>query len=143
MQQPYMLPILYWQHHACWCSGDFRSQGISRYGIDSQSRNIPSSASEELTIPQPIEWELTGLSQVGQTGLIDWEVANSGPVLWTHVGNGGAIGNGQLIHSRAEELDELPHDSSLSEMFGDGEHDVGGCDQLVHLSRDLVAYNLR
>ena len=34
MEQPYMLPILYWQYRACWCSGKFRSQGISRRGID-------------------------------------------------------------------------------------------------------------
>ena len=34
MEQPFLLPILSWQYHACWCSGDFRSQGISRHGID-------------------------------------------------------------------------------------------------------------
>ena len=49
MEQPHMLPILYCQYHVCWCSGDFRSQGISKHGIDPQSWNIPSSASEELT----------------------------------------------------------------------------------------------
>ena len=50
MEQPYMLPILYWWYLACWCSGDFRSQNISRHGIDPQSWNIPSPASEELMI---------------------------------------------------------------------------------------------
>ena len=34
MEQPYMLLIPHWQYHACWYSGDFRSQGISRHGID-------------------------------------------------------------------------------------------------------------
>ena len=48
MEQPYMLPFLCRQYHACWCSGDFRNQGISRHGIDLQSQNIPSLASEEL-----------------------------------------------------------------------------------------------
>ena len=48
MEQPYMLPILQWQFHACWCTGDFRSQCISRHGINPQSRNIPFAASEEL-----------------------------------------------------------------------------------------------
>ena len=33
-----MLFVLHNQYHACWCSGDFRSQSISRYGIDRQSR---------------------------------------------------------------------------------------------------------
>ena len=37
-----MLPILYCQCHTCWCPGDLRSQGISRYGIDQTSQNIPS-----------------------------------------------------------------------------------------------------
>ena len=38
MELPYMLPILYCQYHACWCSGDLRSQGISRHGIDQISQ---------------------------------------------------------------------------------------------------------
>ena len=48
LEQKYMLSVLYSQYHACWCSGDFRSQGI-RHGMDPQSQNIPSPASEELT----------------------------------------------------------------------------------------------
>ena len=48
MQQPYMLPILYSQYHACWCPGDLRSQGISGHDIDHIRRNIPSLAIEEL-----------------------------------------------------------------------------------------------
>ena len=50
MEQPYMLSILYWQYHACWCSGDFRSQGISGHGIDPQSQNSLSKASEEFKL---------------------------------------------------------------------------------------------
>ena len=48
VEQPYMLPILYCQYPACWCPDYLRSQGISKHGIDPQSRNIPSLASEEL-----------------------------------------------------------------------------------------------
>ena len=44
-----MLSVVHSQYHGCWCPGDFRSQGISRHGIDPLSRNIPSPASEELT----------------------------------------------------------------------------------------------
>ena len=43
-----MLPVLHSQYHACWCTGGFRSQCISRHGIDPQSRNIPSPVSDEL-----------------------------------------------------------------------------------------------
>ena len=46
MEQPHMLHILYCQCHACWCPGDL-SQGISRHGIDIQSQNILSPASQE------------------------------------------------------------------------------------------------
>ena len=43
-----MLSVLHSQYHACWCSGDFRSQRLNRRGIDPQSRNILSPASEDL-----------------------------------------------------------------------------------------------
>ena len=43
-----MFSVLHSQYHACWCTGDFRSQCISRHDIDPQCRYIPSSASEEL-----------------------------------------------------------------------------------------------
>ena len=48
LEQQYMLSVLHSQYHACWCSGDFESQGISRRGIGQISRNIPSLASGEL-----------------------------------------------------------------------------------------------
>ena len=46
--EQYMLSVLHSQYHACWCTGDFRSQCISRHGIDTQSQNILSPLSEEL-----------------------------------------------------------------------------------------------
>ena len=48
-----MLSVLHSQYHACWCTGDFRSQCINRHGIDHQSRIIPSPASEELIEEAP------------------------------------------------------------------------------------------
>ena len=41
--QPYLLPILYSQYHACWCPC------FSRHGIDQISQNIPSITSEQLS----------------------------------------------------------------------------------------------
>ena len=41
-----MLSVLH--SHACWCPGDFRSQGIRRHGIYPQSWNVPSPAPEGL-----------------------------------------------------------------------------------------------
>ena len=40
-----MLPVQYCQYHACWCHGDFRSQGISRHCVDPQCKNILSFSS--------------------------------------------------------------------------------------------------
>ena len=48
LEQQYMLSVLLSQYHTCWCTGNFRSQCISRHSIGLQSRNIPSVASEEL-----------------------------------------------------------------------------------------------
>ena len=50
LEQQYMLSVLHSQWHACCCSDDFRSQGISRHGIDPQSGNLLSPASEELNL---------------------------------------------------------------------------------------------
>ena len=50
LEQQYMLSVLRSQYYACWCTGDFRSQGTSRHGIDPQSGKIPSPAPEELKV---------------------------------------------------------------------------------------------
>ena len=33
LEQQYMFSVLLCQYHACWCSGNFMSQGISKHGI--------------------------------------------------------------------------------------------------------------
>ena len=50
LEQQYMFFALHSQYHACWCSSDLRSQSINRHGIDPRRWNIPSPASEELTL---------------------------------------------------------------------------------------------
>ena len=47
--EQYMLSVLHGQHHTCWCSGDFRSQGISRHGIDLQSQILSPAWKELIT----------------------------------------------------------------------------------------------
>ena len=68
-----MLSVLHSQYHACWCSSNFRRQDISMHGIDTQSPNIPSPASEVLMNPGPFSWYIwfripsgIGLEFVGQ-----------------------------------------------------------------------------
>ena len=43
-----MLPILYWQYYACWCSGDLGAKATAGLVFDPQSWNMSSPASEEL-----------------------------------------------------------------------------------------------
>ena len=67
MEQPYMLPILYCQYHACQCPGDLRSHGINRHSIDQISRNIPSPASKELTLLRHgwhLSWQISKISNI-------------------------------------------------------------------------------
>ena len=64
LEWKYIFSVLHSQYHACWCSGDFRSQGISRHGIDPQSWNIPSPAPEELT--GTYTWYSVQLIEVGE-----------------------------------------------------------------------------
>ena len=52
LEWQYILSVLHSQYHACWCTGDFKSQCISRHGTDPQSQNIQSPASKELIINQ-------------------------------------------------------------------------------------------
>ena len=49
MEQPYMLPILYFPYHTCWCH-----QGISRHDIEQTIHNILS------------------LAFLGSVGFLDW-----------------------------------------------------------------------
>ena len=43
-----LLAVWHSQYHACWCSGDFRSLGINRHGIDPQKQEYYAPASAEL-----------------------------------------------------------------------------------------------
>lgn len=60
---------------------------------------------------------LTGLLQVLNADVVHWEERCRGSVLWTHVGNGSSISDGQLSHTRAEKLHKLPHYTYLTEVL--------------------------
>ena len=64
-----ILSVLHNQYHACWCSGDFWSQCISRHGIDPQSRNISSPAWEELRMRLSGIWIKIQQSSLGKLHL--------------------------------------------------------------------------
>ena len=50
LEQQYVLSVLHCQYHACWCSGDFGASASAGMVLTSQSRNIKSPASKELSL---------------------------------------------------------------------------------------------
>ncbi len=59
-----------------------------------------------------------------------------------HVGDGGAVGQGQVGQAVAEEFHELAHHTPATQHFGDGQHQVGGGDAFTQLAADLEADDL-
>ena len=68
---------------------------------------------------------------------IDREEAHGGAILRGHVGNGGAVGQGQGLGALAKKLDKLPNHLLLAQHLGDGEHKVGGRGALGQLAREV------
>ena len=64
---------------------------------------------------------LTGLHQVVETATVHGEEADRGAVLGAHVGDGGAVGDRQLGHARAEKLDKLARHAHLSQVLAAAE----------------------
>ena len=89
-----------------------------------------------------ISYVPAGLLQVIQTSLINREEANGGSILRTHVCDCGSVSDTKFAHARPEELDELANDADLSEVLGDGEHNVGGGDMISWTSSYFITNNL-
>jgi len=64
--------------------------------------------------------------EVGESFLIDGEVAHGGSIFGGHVGNGGAIREGKFSGARAIEFDKLTNDFVLAKNLSEGEGKVGG-----------------
>ena len=70
----------------------------------------------------------SGQSEVVQRVVIDEEHRRGGTVFRRHVGNGGAIANGQCRRTFAMELQIRADHFFLAQEFGEGQHHVGGGD---------------
>ncbi len=64
-------------------------------------------------------------------------------VFGSHVGDGGAIGDGHVIQTFAEELDEFFDDAVAAENLRDREHQIGGCRSFRQFAVQLEADDLR
>lgn len=67
--------------------------------------------------PLLLEVLLTRLHQVLDTNFIHREEGRGGTILWTHVGNGSSVSDGQLAYSGPEELDKFSHYPNLAEVL--------------------------
>lgn len=69
------------------------------------------------------EFDVFGLAarefEVVQRRLVDREGADGRPLFGGHVGDGRPVGDRQVPHAGAEELDEPIDDADLAELFGD------------------------
>ena len=84
-----------------------------------------------------------GQVQVGERFGVHREEAAGGAVFWCHVGDGGAVGDCQVVQSGAEEFDELADDALLAENLGDRQHEVGGRSPFGHLAGEAEADHVR
>ena len=85
----------------------------------------------------------TGELKVAQRFLVDREYAAGAAVLRRHVGDGGAVGEGQGRKPVAKVFDEFLDHAFFAQHLGDGEHKVGGRGARLQLPGELEADNLR
>ena len=81
--------------------------------------------------------------QVAQRLRIDREHPDRGAVLGGHVRDGGPVGHRKGMKSRAEELDEPPHDPLLPQHLRHREHEIRGGRSLGQLPRHAEPDDLR
>ena len=87
-------------------------------------------------------WGASGATEVGESFLIDGEVAHGGAILGGHIGNGGAIGEGEFGGARPEEFDKFTDDFVLTKNLSEGEGKVGGGGGGGKLAREVNTDNL-
>ncbi|MDT4805262.1 hypothetical protein FQZ97_380650 [compost metagenome] len=83
-----------------------------------------------------------GKAQVTQGDVVHREEAAGSAIFRRHVGNGGAVGQGQVGQAIAVELDEFPYYAFLAQHLGDGQNQVGGGNAFAQLAGELEADDL-
>lgn len=82
----------------------------------------------------------TGLLQILNADLVHGEEGCRGSVLWTHVGDGGSVSDGQLRDTRAKKLHKLSNDTHLTEML---KAQGGGKYQIVKIIKHVFINGLQ
>ena len=80
---------------------------------------------EELFDAADLGGRASRLRQITAGLLVDGKIADGRAILRRHVGNRGTIGNREVFHALAEELNKLAHHLGAAEHFGDVQHEIG------------------
>ncbi len=81
-------------------------------------------------------------SQVLHSAAINWEVAHSGTILGSHVGNSSSIGKGEVLAAWAEELNEFANNTALSEHLDASQDEISSGGTLRKGSVEVETDNL-
>lgn len=86
---------------------------------------------------------LTGLTKIFDGVWIDREVSNGSTELWTHVADGGSIGDAQESYTGSVELDKLSNNADLAKILCDCQHKIGWSHQRIKSADELVTDDFR
>ncbi len=84
-----------------------------------------------------------GGAQVGGRGFIEGEEAHGSTVFRSHVGHGGAVGQGKAGCTFTEEFHELAHHALLAQHLGDVQGQIGSGDTLSQFAAQVDTHDLR
>jgi len=73
---------------------------------------------------------------------VDMKKAAGGAIFRCHIGDGGAVGERQVLETGAEELDKFSHHPVLAQHLGNSKHQVGRSDAFLHGATDAKTHYL-
>ena len=82
-----------------------------------------------------------GVLQIADGFGIDWEEAAGRAIFGSHVGDGRAVGERQIVQTLAVEFDELVHHAVLAQHLHDLQHQIGGRGAFHHRAGQFEADN--
>jgi hypothetical protein len=80
--------------------------------------------------------------QIADGLAVDGEEAAGGAIFRRHIGDGGAVGQGQIIQAGPVEFDEFADHPLLAQHLGHGQHQIGRRRPLLQLAGQLEADDL-
>ena len=72
--------------------------------------------------------------EIGDRFRIDREETAGRAIFGRHIGDGGAVGEREMVEARAVEFDEFADDALLAQHLRDGQHEIGRRDAFLQLA---------